>query len=108
MLPNDMWCPTMFSLSCARVQVFPVSLTYLLFMTQEHPWLPFNTRIEFKVLFLVRKSQLLMVRHSGITSLLLFAWLFSLLPFPRLSLALSLAFFLERKCTESASVSLTP
>jgi len=36
---------------------------------------------------------LLLVRHSGITSLILFARLFSLLPFPRLSLALSHDFF---------------
>src|SRR6218665_3838039 len=40
---------------------------------------------------------LLLVRHSGITSLLIFARLFSLLPVPHLYLALSLAFFLELK-----------
>ena len=52
---------------------------------------------------------LLCVRHSGITSLLLFAHLFSLLPFPHLSLslALSLTFFLELKCTESACLAYT-
>src|SRR6218665_154203 len=44
---------------------------------------------------------LLLVRHSGITSLLLFAHLFSLLPSPRLSLALSLTFFLELKALPS-------
>ena len=49
-----------------------------------------------------------LVRHSGITSLLIFARLFSLLPFPGLSLAISLTFFLELKCTESASICLTP
>src|SRR6218665_3117423 len=45
---------------------------------------------------------LLLVHHSGITFLLLFVRLFCLLPFPHLSLALSLTFFLELKCTESA------
>src|SRR6218665_595461 len=49
-----------------------------------------------------------LVRHSAITSLLIFARLFSLLPFPHLSLALNLTFFLELKCTESASVWHTP
>jgi len=47
---------------------------------------------------------LLLIRHSGITSLLLFFRLFYLLPFPRLFLVLSLTFFLELKSTESASV----
>ena len=51
---------------------------------------------------------LVLIRHSGITSLLLFVCLFYLLPFLRLSLALILAFFLELQCTESASVWLTP
>src|SRR6218665_2972512 len=46
----------------------------------------------------------LLVRHSGITSLLLFARLFSLLAFPCLPLSLSLTFFVELKCTENASV----
>src|SRR6218665_2517303 len=61
-------------------------------------------------------SLLLLVHHSGITSLLIFARLFSLLPFPRLSLslslslslALSLTFSVELKFTEGASVWLTP
>ena len=52
---------------------------------------------------------LLWVRHSGIASLLIFCRLVSLFPLSRLSLALiSLTFFLELKCTESASVRLTP
>ena len=102
-------------------------------MTQQLHWLPFTIRIEFKVLFLVLKSQLgsaprylcdqidalsllplsavsafpntmifscfvlgqpwailglllLLVRHSGIISLLLFVRLFYLLHFPHLSL----------------------
>ena len=46
---------------------------------------------------------LLLVHHSGITSLLIFARLFSLLPFSCLSLTLSFTFFLELKCTESTS-----
>jgi len=50
---------------------------------------------------------LLVLCHSGIISLLIFARLFSLLPSPRLSLALSLTFFLELKCAESVSVWLT-
>src|SRR6218665_1395558 len=51
---------------------------------------------------------LLLFCHSGITSLLLFVRLFYLLPFPRPFLALSLTFFLELKCTESAYLWLTP
>src|SRR6218665_2210017 len=50
---------------------------------------------------------LLLVRHSGITSLLLFVRLFCLLHFPRLS-RLNSYLFLELKCTESASVWITP
>src|SRR6218665_3540161 len=53
-------------------------------------------------------SLLLLIRHGGIASLLLFARVISLLPFTRLSLAVSLIFFMEIKCTESAYVLLTP
>jgi len=126
-------------------------------MTQQLHWFPFTTRIEFKVLFLILKSQrssaptctylcahirlpisvrrfplsallnasifsflvlgqlwptpcplLLLVRHSGIASLLLFARPFSLLFIPRISIALRLTFFLVHKCTDSASLWLTP
>src|SRR6218665_2839740 len=43
---------------------------------------------------------LLLVRHSGIASLLIFARLFPMLPFPCLPLALlSLTILLELKCT---------
>src|SRR6218665_3264444 len=44
---------------------------------------------------------LLLVRHSGITSLFLFAHLFSLLPFPRLSLASSLTFSWNRNALKA-------
>ena len=117
-VPYELCCPLPSVLSSRSLHssqqgllLVPNGQNHAFFVVGPHPWmgsLPSFTRFP-------EPWHLRSISPSlWNTSLLLIARLFSLLPIPSLSLslslslALSLTLFLELKCTESASVWLTP